>query len=116
MNSKQIKKKFLKGAPDVIDRVMEAYAGESNPLVALSTKQSQLLKFIWPTLNAIITTSGDLQKIDAESKQTILDALKKGKITIEEAEKLLKMISDKNDNDMDININFSNDDNEEEAD
>jgi len=86
-----LRQKFLDMAPTIMDKIYLAYTSPQHPRETLSAMEKQYMDYAWPTLHTIITTAGDILKIKANTAQDVVKAMGRGKITPEEAEKMLKV-------------------------
>ena len=89
MNSEELRIEFLENSKDVLDKVFYLLSGEDDAVI--NPWEREAINVLYPTIHSIITNASDLKKIDAQTTKAIIYALSKGKITADEALKLMSM-------------------------
>lgn len=94
ISGKDVRSRFLIRAVNI----MEQYIDDAvNDDPAHRTQRNGAQAKIFDALIPIIQSSGDIQKIEAESAQDVLGLLKEGIVTFVEARDLMTMLSTKSD-------------------
>jgi len=88
MNSSQLRSKLIKDAEWVIEKYIETAKDKS---VENEPQARKAQKDIWDAVIPMLQTTGDIQRIRAASTGDIFNMLKRGKVTIAEAERLMNM-------------------------
>ena len=55
---------------------------------------------IWPTISKLLITASDTDKIDVEKAGDVIDLLKKGKISVNDAKDLISLFLDQAESDL----------------
>ena len=84
MNSKELRHYFLKQGKDLIDLQLDY----SRKFKSISQAQKQA----FDVLGKILVETSDLQKINAGSTQQVILLLGKGKVSVDEALKLMELL------------------------
>ncbi len=95
MNDVELRDLFIKGAEFVINSELEAANGTRQ----LDLKDVDIPSYlrVWDVAKVIILNANNLKKIEAKSASDITNALSKGKISADDAVKLMTMLKLKSD-------------------
>jgi hypothetical protein len=84
----EIRANFLKKAEPLIDEYVGASLGKSQ----LSSNDATARSEVWSLLRDILVNADDLKKVSASNTKSVLRLLRRGKITIDEAERLMRIM------------------------
>jgi len=95
MNSNDLKNKLLNNSDKVMDKLLYLLSGKDDAVI--NPWEREAINTLYPTLHNIMVNTADLKKISAESTKDITGALCRGKISVDEALKLMSVLKVKSD-------------------
>lgn len=97
MKTYEIRKEFLEESKSVLDLIFKII---NNPNEQYTLHQQSTVEMIWPTISKLLITASDIDKIDVEKAGDVIDLLKKGKISVNDAKDLISLFLDQAESDL----------------